>query len=150
MGLFDLFKWGLPSQAEYLNRYRDNESLYNMARSFWNSLESSSIYFFLLFIALGLFLVCFYYYGYNKWPGRKYKVWQWGMWLGITAVVTVLLTFVVGSVIVSTNLQEKTGFLFRISLINGLYSILIYLVSSLVICNIPVSTNAYRFLKIGK
>lgn len=150
MGLLDLYKWGLPGQAEHLNRYRDNEPLYNMARSFWNSLDSASIYFFVLFIALGLILVCFYYYGYNKWPGRKYKVQHWALWLGITAVVTILLTLVLGSAIVSTNLQEKFGFLLRISLINGVYAILVYFIASLIICNIPVPTNAYRFLKIGK
>lgn len=150
MGLLDLYKWGLPSQAEHLNRYRDNEPLYNMARSFWNSLDSASIYFFIAFLAIGLALVCFYYYGYNKLPGRKYRIQHWALWLGITAALTIIVTLVLGSAIVSTNLQEKFGFLLRISLINGLYSILVYLVASVVICNIPVPTNAYRFLKIGK
>lgn len=150
MGLLDLFKWGLPNQGEYLNRYRDNESLYNMARSFWDSLESASIYFIVAFIAIGLALVCFYYYVYNKWPGRKYKIQHWALWLGITAVVTIIATIGLGSAIVSSNLQEKFGFILRISLISGIYAILIYFVASLIICNIPVSTNAYRFLKIGK
>ena len=150
MGLLDLYKWGLPSQAEHLNRYRDNEPLYNMARSFWNSLDSASIYFLIAFLAIGLALVCFYYYGYNKLPGRKYRIQHWALWLGITAALTIIVTLLLGSAIVSTNLQEKFGFLLRISLINGLYSILVYLVASVVICNIPVPTNAYRFLKIGK
>ena len=150
MGLLDLYKWGLPSQAEHLNRYRNNESLYNMARSFWNGLDSASIYFLMFFLVIGLALVCFYYYGYNKWPGRKYKVWHWALWLGITALLTILVTFVLGSAIVPTNLQEKSGCLLRISRINGAYSILVYFIASLVICNISVPTNAYRFLKIGK
>lgn len=150
MGLLDLYKWGLPSQAEHLNRYRENEPLYNMARSFWNSLDSASIYFMIAFLAIGLALVCFYYYGYNRFPGRKYRIQHWALWLGITAALTIIVTLVLGSAIVSTNLQEKFGFLLRISLINGVYAILVYLLSSVVICNIPVPTNAYRFLKIGK
>ena len=150
MGLLDLYKLGLPSQAEHLNRYRDNGTLYNMARSFWNSLDSASIYFMIAFLAIGLALVCFYYYGYNKWPGRKYKIQHWALWLGITAALTVAVTLILGSAIVTSNLQEKFGFLLRISLINGAYAILVYFIASLIICNIPVPTNAYRFLKIGK
>ena len=150
MGLLDLYRWGLPSQGQHLNKYKDNESLYNMARAFWNNLDSASIYFIVTFIALSLILVCFYYYGYNKLPGRKYKIQHWTLWLGITAVATIVITYLLGSVIVSSNLSEKVGFLVRISLINGVYSIALYIIASLIICNIPVPTNAYRFLKIGK
>ena len=150
MGLLDLYKWGLPSQAEHLNRYRDNDALYGMARSFWNSMDSASIYFLIAFLAIGLALVSFYYYGYNRWPGRKYRIQHWALWLGITTALTIAVTFVLGSAIVSTRLPEKIGFLLRVSIINGVYSIIVYFVASLIICNIPVPTNAFRFLKIGK
>ncbi len=146
----DLYKWGLPNQGEYLNKYRDNESLYNMARSLWNSLDSELFYFMITFMAIGLVLVCFYYYVYNKWPGRKYRIQHWALWLGITGVVTIIAILCLGSALVTSNLQEKFGFILRISLISGIYAILIYFVASLIICNIPVPTNAYRFLKIGK
>lgn len=45
MGMLELYKWGLPNQGAHLNRYQDNEQLYNMARSFWASLDSAAIYF---------------------------------------------------------------------------------------------------------
>ncbi len=150
MGFLDLYKWVLPGQAVYLNGYRNNDQLYDMARAFWDNLSSASIWFFIFFIVFGGILACFYYYGYNKWPGRKYKVWQWAVWLVITYLVTMIATDAIGSAIVTTTLKEKSGFLIRISLVNGLYSMIVYFIASLIICNIPVPTNAYRFLKIGK
>ena len=148
--MLELYKWGLPNQRAHVERHRDNEQLYKMARSFWDSLDSAAIYFAFVFIIAGLALACYYYYGYNKWPGRKYKIWHWVMWLLITSVVVFFVTFVLGNLIVSSNPQEKVGFLVRLSLINGIYGIFVYFIASLVICNLPVPTNAFRFLKLGK
>lgn len=150
MGMLGIYKWGLPNQGAYLSRYQGNEQLYNMARSFWESLESAAIYFLVFFIVFGIAGACIYYYWYNKGAGRRYKVWQWAMWLGITSVFIFAVTLIFGNISVSSNLQEKFGFLIRISLINCIYGICVYFISSLVICNIPVRTNAFRFLKIGK
>ncbi len=150
MGVFNLYDWGLPSKAAYLNRYQGDDNLYNAARSLWNSMDTAGIYFLISAIAVGLILVLFYYYGYNRFPGRKYKISHWAIWLGITSVVTILLTLIFGNILVSSNLKEQSGFILRISLINGLYSAVVYLLATLIICNIPVPTNAYRFLKIGK
>ncbi len=150
MGVFKLYDWGLPSKAAYLNRYQGDDNLYNAARSLWNSMDTAGVYFLISAIAVGLILVLFYYYGYNRFPGRKYKISHWAIWLGVTSVVTILLTLLLGNVLVSSNLKEQSGFILRISLINGLYSAVVYLLATLIICNIPVPTNAYRFLKIGK
>ena len=148
MGMLKLYDWALPNQAQYLNEYKNNEQLRNMARSFWNSLDSASIYFLITTVVVAILLACYYYYGYNKLPGRKYKVSHWALWLGVTAVVTILFTLVLGSVMVSSALPDKGEFILKISLINGLYSSAIYFVASFFICNLPVPTNAYRFLKI--
>lgn len=150
MGMLELYNWGLLNQGEFVNKYRDNDSLYNMALAFWRNLDSAAIYFIFAFVLLGIILACFYYYGYNKLPGRKYKISHWVIWLVITTIVTILVTYILGHVIVTSNLDEKVGFLIRISLINGAYALVVYLVSSLIICNLPIATNAYRFLKIGR
>lgn len=150
MGMLDLYSWGLPNQGAHLQRYRDNDSLYNMARAFWSNLDSAAVYFMVVFLILGIAIACFYYYGYNKFPGRKYKVQHWTIWLLITAAATILVTLGLGSAIVNSNLQEKFGFLLRISLINGVYALAVYFISSVIICNLPIATNAYRFLKIGR
>lgn len=151
MGLLNnLYDWGLPNQNQYLAERKDNEALYNQARSLWNSIDTANIYFLVTAFAVAMILVCFYYYVYNKLPGRKYRITHWAIWLAVTAVLTIILTFVLGDVLVNSGLNEKSGFILRISLINGLYASVIYLIASLVICNLPVPTNAYRFLKFGK
>ena len=139
MGMLGLYNWGLPNRGEHLNRYRENESLYNMARAFWSNLDSAAIYFIILFVILGILIACFYYYGYNRFPGRKYKVQHWVLWLVITAVATVAITLGLGNAIVTSNLQEKFGFLLRISLINGVYALAVYFISSVIICNLPIA-----------
>lgn len=150
MGLLDLYDWGLPNQGAHLNRYSGNDQLYNMARSLWSNLESSAIYFMIMSIAIGILIASFYYYVYNRLPGRKYKTRHWNLWWSVTYFLTVIATLVLGWFIVTSSLQEKFGFLLRISLVNGVYAMAIYFIASLIICNIPVPTNAYRFLKIGK
>ena len=109
--MLGLYNWGLPNQGEHLAKFRENESLYNMARAFWSNLDSATIYFMILFVILGILIACFYYYGYNRFPGRKYKVQHWVLWLVITAVATVAITLGLGNAIVTSNLQEKFGFL---------------------------------------
>lgn len=150
MGMLNLYDWVLPNQAELLVKYKDNEPLYNMARSLWNSLDSASIYFLATAFSVAVLLVCYYYYVYNKLSGRKYRIQHWAIWLAITAVSTFGLTMILGNAIVSSTLKELGEFILRISLINGLYASLIYFIASFIICNLPVPTNAYRFLKIGK
>ena len=142
-----LYGWVLPNKQHYINGY-NNEQLRNMAHSFWNSLDSASIYFLISAVVVAILLACYYYYGYNKLPGRKYKVSHWALWLGVTAVVTILLTLVIGSVMVSSTLPDKGEFILKISLINGLYASVVYFIVSFIICYLPVPTNAYRFLKI--
>lgn len=150
MGMLNVYNWGLPNQAEHLARYKDNEPLYNMARSLWNSLDSASVYFLAIAFAVAILGACYYYYGYNKRPGRKYRIFHWAIWLGITAVVSAGLAMVIGNVMVSSTLKEQVGFVLRISLIDGLYASIIYFITSFIICNLSIPTNAYRFLKLGK
>lgn len=148
--LFNLYEWVLPNQVQYLARYKDNESLYKKTRDLWTDLNSASMYFLIIAIVVAILAAWYYYYRYNKRPGRKYRVSHWAGWIGITAGVTIILTMVVGYVMVSLTLKEQVGFILMISLINGLYASAMYFILSFVFCNLPFSTNAYRFLKIGK
>lgn len=150
MRILDLYDWALPNQAEHLARYANNESLYGMARSMWASLESASMYFLVVAILLAMISVWLYYYVYNNYPGRKYRIRHWFFWMIGLFALTAIVTFVLGNSLVSSNLIELRGFLLRLSPINSVYAVAIYFVASFVICNIPVPTNAYRFLKIGK
>lgn len=150
MEMLNLYDWGLPNQAQHLAKYKDNEPLYNMARALWADFNSACLYYLVTAIVVAIVTACYYYYGYNKRPGRKYRISHWVIWIGLTAIATIILTVVLCNIMVSSTLKEQVGFILRISLINGLYASVIYFIVSFVICNIPVSTNAYRFLKIGK
>lgn len=150
MGMLKIYDWGLPNQSAHLNGYKGKESLYNAARALWGNLDSAGIYFFVICIGFALVTALYYYYGYNKLPGRKYKISHWGIWLGITVLVTFIFTMVFGNILVSSSLSDKVAFILRISLINGLYASVIYFIASFIICNLPLPTNAYRFLKLGK
>ena len=146
-----MYDWFLPnSQAELLSKYKDNEPLYKMARSFWNSLDSASMVFFIIAFVVAVAVAYIYYYPYNRKAGRRYKVSKWAWGLAITAIITFVATIISGYMLVSSTINEQVGFILRISLINGLYAAIIYFIASFIICNLPVSTNAYRFLKLGK
>lgn len=152
MGLLSImYNWVLPSKSAFLSHFKDNDFLYNSAVSLWASLDSSSIYFMFILLFVSFGFVCSYYYVYNKKPGRRYTIKRWTKWLGATAIVTFVATFILGYLLVSSPLVvERNMLLIGISIVNVVYAIIIYFVASLIICNIPVPTNAYRFLKIGE
>lgn len=148
--MFNFYDWGLPNQAQHIATHADNEQVCNFVRSLWNSLDSVSTYFLATAVVVAVLAACCYYYVYNKLPGRKYRIRHWSIWLAGTAVVTIISTIALGNAIVSSPLPELKKFIIRMSLINGLYASVIYFIASFIICNLPVPTNAYRFLKLGK
>ena len=152
MGMLNLYDWILPdSQAELLSKYKDNEPLYNMARSFWNSLDSASMFFFIIAFVVAVIVAYIYYYPYNRKAGRRYKVSKWAWGLAITAIITFVATIISGYILVSSTLKERFDFIIWISFINGVYAIVSYLVVSFFICKYIYKlypTNAYRFLDI--
>ncbi|MCM1176346.1 MAG: hypothetical protein NC308_03195 [Clostridium sp.] len=151
MGFFDIFyKWILPKQGAFLAKYQGNEQLYNMARSFWTDLENEAIPFLLIMLGIGILSALFYYYVYCNKPGRRYRIRHWILWMSLVAILTFFGTWGIGALLVDGLFSEKTKFLVGISFENLIYSIGLYFITSVVICNIPVNTNAYRFLKFGK
>lgn len=150
MGMIDFYAWLLPNKNAFLNKYKENDTLYNQALSFWNSLDSACMIFLITSIVMGFIAAVYYYYGYNRLPGRKYKIVHWLIWLGITAIATIGITMLLAYLSVKTNLSDLSSFSLRISLANSIYALAIYFISSFIICNIPTPTNAYRFLKIGR
>lgn len=151
MKIVDIYGWGLPKQADFLNHFKNNEMLYNQARALWSKLDACTVWFIVAFVVLALVFAIIYYGPYNNKPGRHYKVKHWLIWMGITAVVTFIITFVIGLIMVNSPLVARIGLIIRVSSVNVLCSIGTYFIVSLLICNAPfLKTNAYRFLKIGK
>ena len=151
MKIVDIYGWGLPKQADFLNHFKNNETLYNQARALWSKLDACTVWFIVAFVVLALVFAIIYYGPYNNKPGRHYKVKHWFIWMLITAAVTFVVTLVMGLIMVQSPLAARIGLILRISGVNVLYSVGVYLIAAFLVCNAPfLKTNAYRFLKIGK
>jgi len=151
MKIVDIYGWGLPKQADFLNHFKNNDTLYNQARALWSKLDACTVWFIIAFVVLALVFAIIYYGPYNNKPGRHYKVRHWFIWMIITAAVTFVVTMAIGLIMVKSPLSARIGLILRISGVNVLYSIGVYFVVALLVCNAPfLKTNAYRFLKIGK
>ncbi|MBP5517601.1 MAG: hypothetical protein J6X91_02925 [Bacteroidales bacterium] len=151
MKIVDIYGWGLPKQADFLNHFKNNNTLYNQARVLWSKLDACTVWFIITFIVIALLFAIIYYGPYNNKPGRHYKVKHWFLWMIISAAVTFIVTLVIGLILVKSPLAARIGMILRISGINILYSIGVFFIVALLVCNVSfLKTNAYRFLKIGK
>lgn len=151
MKIVDLYGWGLPKQADFLEHFKNNDALYNQARLLWSKLDQTTIWFLIVFIVLA-FIFSFVYYGpYNNKPHRHYRVKCWLIWMMITVASSFVVSLVVGLITIQSPLDAIASLFCRISLVNAVYSAILYFIISALVCNLPfVKTNAYRFLKIGK
>ena len=151
MKIVDIYGWGLPKQADFLNHFKNNNTLYNQARALWSKLDACTVWFIVAFVVIALVFAIIYYGPYNNKPRRHYKVKHWLIWMLITAAVTFVITLVMGLIMVKSPLSARIGLILRVSGINVIYSIGVYFIAALLVCNLPfLKTNAYRFLKIGK
>lgn len=151
MKIVDIYGWGLPKQADFLNHFKNNDTLYDQARALWSKLDACTVWFIAAFVVIALVFAIIYYGPYNNKPRRHYKVEYWLIWMLITAAVTFVITLVMGLIMVKSPLSARIGLILRVSGINILYSIGVYFIAALLVCNMPfLRTNAYRFLKIGK
>lgn len=145
MKLLYLYKWIAGSMTDFTNQFKDNETLYQQARTWWGHLESISI-FILLMSVLGICFACFYYRPYNEMPKRHYKPKYWLIFMAITLFFTGLITFLFEYIAVEPRLQGSLGVELKIAIGNAMYATLLYFVTSVIWCN-WLPTNAYRLLK---
>ena len=150
MNAIDFYGWGLPSKAAHLNSFTQDH-LRNLANKLWQMVDSGALFFILIFVVIALLGAILYYYPYNNKAGRHYKMRYWTLWLGITALITFAISAIMGYVLIDSPIKDTTSFIMRISATNLVYSVLLYIVFSIIICNLNMpKTNAYRFFKIGK
>lgn len=150
MSAIDFYGWGLPSKGAYLNSFTEDH-LRNLANKLWQMIDSGALFFILIFFVVAMLGAILYYYPYNNKAGRHYKMRYWALWLVITALVTFATSVIIGFLLIDSPMKDTTSFIMRISAINLVYSVLLYIVFSIIICNLNMpKTNAYRFFKIGK
>lgn len=147
MKLLPFYRWIAGSMTDFVNHFRNNESLYNQARAYWNKLESASIIIFAIFLVLGIFMAIYYYQPYNNRPGRHYTPKHWFIFLGITFVLTFLVTWGFEYFALPPVLDSTTVLQIKIALGNAIYASLLYFIFSVIWCN-ALPTNAYRLFKL--
>lgn len=147
MKLLKLYEWIIGTMSDFAKQFQDNETLYNQARKFWSNLEASSIIIVGIFITLGLIMAYTYYKPFNDKPGRHYKPKYWVIFLGITSILSFLVTL--GSVyfMVPPKIDGSFVLVLKIALANAIYSSIVYALISWIWCQFNLPTNAYRYLK---
>jgi hypothetical protein len=147
MKLLKLYEWIIGTMSDFAKQFQDNKTLYNQARKFWSNLEASSIIIVGIFIVLGIIMAYTYYKPFNDKPGRHYKPKYWGIFLGITSILSFLVTL--GSVyfMVPPNVDGSFVLVLKIALDNAIHSSIVYALISWIWCQFNLPTNAYRYLK---
>ena len=147
MKLLKLYEWIIGTMSDFAKQFQDNETLYNQARKFWSNLEASSIIIVGIFITLGLIMAYTYYKPFNDKPGRHYKPKYWVIFLGITFILSFLVTLGAAYFMVPPKIDGSFVLELKIALANAIYSIIVYVLISWIWCQFNLPTNAYRYLK---
>ena len=147
MGMDNIF-FLLPSKGKFLGSFAHNEQLMQQADHVWRQLDGLAPWLLIGSVAIGIGLCVWYYTGYNNRPGRHYKVKHWVLWMLLAFTLTLAGTLLVEYLGIQTSLRHGIGSLYwRCAINNVLYSVVLYVLISLVWCNFG-RTNAYKFLKL--
>lgn len=146
MKLLDFYKWIAGSMIDFVNQFRNNQTLYNQARAYWNKLEGSSTIILIIFLVLGILLAVCYYQPYNNRPGRHYTPKHWLIFLAITFVLTFFVTWGFEYFAIPPKLDGTTMLQLKIALGNAIYASFLYFIVSVIWCFL-LPTNAYRLFK---
>ena len=147
MKLLKLYEWIIGTMSDFARQFQDNETLYNQARKFWSNLEASSIIIVGIFIVLGIIMAYTYYKPFNDKPGRHYKPKYWWIFLGITFILSFLITLGAAYFMVPPKIEGSFVLELKIALANAIYSSIVYALISWIWCQFNLPTNAYRYLK---
>jgi hypothetical protein len=146
MGLFNIYTLFTGSMNDFVNKFKDNEAVYNQAKMFWKTLEGNAILYWGVFIAFGIILAALYYTWFNNMPGRHYKPKWWWLFMLVEFVITLFVTYGLVQHLVPARVQGAVGIEWRLAIGNAIYSAVFYLIVSCAWC-IFLPTNAYRFIK---
>lgn len=142
----DLYSLFTGTKANFLKPFQENENLHKQADTFWNNLDGHTWITIMMFIVLGILMAIIYYKPYNNKPGRHYTPLHWMLFLGITAVLTFLLSYSVEYIVCKPSVPNANMLEFKIALGNTIYASLLYFISSIIWCY-ALPTNAYRLFK---
>lgn len=143
MKLICLYKLFVGTESKFLDKYPPETQ--DIAQSFWNSLNSSCLFFVIFLLGVSILFCAFYFTAYNEMPGRHYKRVHWiGFYIG-TLLVSFFGTAELGYLLNNTSLNGSASLIWDIAFGNLVYSFFIYGVLSC-IWFLFLPTNAYRLI----
>ncbi len=143
-----LYKWAVGTQSDFIQRFQENENLYQQARNFWKDLDNLSLLLLLTFVVVGLAVALWFYYPFNNRPGRHYRPKYWWFFFIGAGVASFLITLGLEYSLVSPlKMAGATTLVWEIAAANLIWVWVVYVVASIIICNVPFKTNAYRWFK---
>lgn len=146
MKLLNFYEWIAGSMSSFTKPFQESDALFDQAKAFWRHLEGSTMITIAIFVVLGILLAVIYYKPYNDKPGRHYRPTHWLLFLIVTFVLTLLVTWGYEYVAVKPVLYGALMLEFKVALGNAIYATALYFVTSLVWC-VALPTNAYRLFK---
>lgn len=140
----------LPSRVQFADQLSTNESAHTWALELWNDLNEFAPFFIFGSIFIGAIAAWYFYFPYNNYPGRRYKMRRW-LIFGLCATVIVTWTTICSLYgIIDTRLNNVFSIYLRIGILCGIYSISGWFITSLIICNLPVKSNAFLFFRLKR
>lgn len=147
MKLLKIYSWLAGTMNDFTAPFRNDETLYNQATTFWHKLDNSSIGFVIAMFVIGIMLAYFYYGPFNNQPGRKYTPQWWGIMCGVAAGLTFFVTLILEYIAAKPIMLGAWNVEIKIALCNAIYSSVIYFLISIIVCNSNIKTNAYKLFK---
>lgn len=147
MKFIKLYEWFAGTQSDFTQHFQHDETLYSQARNFWNQLDGIMIWVAIAMLTIGIGMACIYYKPFNNLPGRHYTIKYWSLFLCLTVIVTGIVTYILEHWLCEPRLYGANGVELRIASVNALYSVVVYLFTSLLWCLSPTNTNAYTWFK---
>lgn len=132
------------TKKTYLSPYMDDESAKKAATKLWNSIDNGDILLFGLMFLITILICIFYFFPFNKMPGRHYHPKWWAIF-GIVSIIVSFAATYLGCNLIAKNPGFDCGFLIKVSAVNTLYSSLIYVIASAII-NRTGKSNAYPYI----
>lgn len=147
MKLLEIYSWLAGTKNDFINSFRNDDSLYNLAITFWDKLDNGSIGFIITMLVIGIALAYYYYGPFNNKPGRKYTPKWWGIMCGVAIGLTSIVTLILEYFIAKPNMQGAWSVEIKVALCNAIYAGVIYFLTSVVVCQCNIKTNAYKLFK---
>lgn len=148
MLLSKLYEWLQPNRLEFKKVLKDGAKR-NIEEVF-TSMDNCEIWLIVSFLLITIVACISYFTWYNKmtWPlGYHYRKSHWIGWFVFALVLIAIVTLIICSFIETNNIsigEFITGYVVG----NLLYGCIVFLLLTFV-CHNCMTTNAYRFWKIG-